>query len=65
MAKISLRAARISAGYSAEKAAKQVGVSRFTLLKYEKGDTVPRWDVFETLCKLYGVSVTDIFLPKE
>ena len=65
MAKISLRAARISAGYSAEEAAKKVGVSRYTLLKYETGVTSPKWNVFEFLCRLYGVSVADVFLPKE
>lgn len=39
--RISLKAARVNAGLSQQKAAQLLGISRATLQNYETGDTVP------------------------
>lgn len=64
MSKIGLRAARVNAGYTLSEVSEAVGISKYTLAQYEKGFTVPRWDVFQKLCELYKFSVNDIVLPE-
>lgn len=39
--RISLKAARVNAGLSQQKASELLGISRATLQNYETGDTVP------------------------
>lgn len=39
--RISLKAARVNAGFSQQKAAKMLGISKATLQNYEAGNTVP------------------------
>lgn len=63
MSRISLKAARINAGLTQAEVGKEIGKSAYTLSKYEKGESIPKWDVFEKLCNLYGFRVDDIFLP--
>lgn len=58
--KITLRTARVSAGYSIEKAAKEMGMSYMTLWKAETGKTKMSVSRFEKFCKLYGVNPKDI-----
>lgn len=62
--KISLKAARINAGFSQKEAANLLKVSNKTLSNWENGDTFPSAKKIECLCKLYGVSYNNIiFLP--
>lgn len=64
MGKISLKAARVNAGFSQKAAAKALGISNQTLCKWEKGKAFPNAKQIAALCKLYGVSYDDInFLP--
>lgn len=65
MGKISLRAARVNAGYTLEEVSKKTGISKYTLGNYEKGTSQPRWDKFLSLCELYEQSVNDVYVPKE
>ena len=65
MSKIGLRAARANAGLTLEEVGKVIGKSAYTIAKYEKGESVPKWDVFNKLCNLYGFNVDDIFLPEQ
>ena len=66
MAKISLRAARVNAGFSQKEAAILLKVSDKTLSNWENGDTFPSAKKIECLCDLYKVSYDDIiFLPKK
>ena len=62
--KISLRAARINAGYSQKEAADKLGVSNKTLGNWENGITFPSADKIQALCELYGLSYDNLnFLP--
>lgn len=64
MAKLSLRAARINAGYTQSDAAELLGVSKTTLVKWEQGKTFPNAAAIEKICSLYRVHYDDIsFLP--
>ena len=62
--KISIAAARVNAGYTQKEAASLANVSKKTLSSYEKGERLPKVDVLNTLCQLYGCTLDDIkFLP--
>lgn len=64
VAKISLKAARVNAGFSQKEAADLLQVSSKTLSNWENGDTFPSAKKIEALCELYKVSYNDIiFLP--
>ena len=45
--------------------ANEIGISKSTLISWEKGRTSP--DVLQTkkLCKIYGMSMDDIFFAKQ
>lgn len=60
MKSISLRAARVNAGYSQKKAAEILGISNKTLCSWENGKTFPDQPMIEKLCSLYGVSYDQI-----
>lgn len=52
--KISLKAARVNANLSQEEAARLIGVCKATLQNYEKGETVPDWDVVDAIARVYN-----------
>lgn len=63
--KVSLKAARVNAGFSQKDAADALKISNKTLANWEKGDTFPSAEKIESLCSLYKISYDDIiFLPK-
>ena len=61
---ISLAAARVNAEMTQEEVAKALGVSKQTVVNWEKGRIKPGIPVVWTLAKLYGISTDHIFLPK-
>ena len=63
MRQITLKAARVNAGLTLEEVSEALNLSTYTIIKYERGESVPRLDVFSKLCSLYGVGITDIFMP--
>jgi transcriptional regulator with XRE-family HTH domain len=64
--KISIRAARVNAGYSQKEAADRLGVSNKTLGNWENGITFPPADKIPLICALYGVSYDNLnFLPSD
>lgn len=66
LVKISIRAARINAGYLQKEAAERLGVSNKTLGNWEKGITFPPADKIPAICELYGVSYDNLnFLPSD
>ena len=66
MVKISLRAARVNAGFSQKEVAISLGISNKTLSSWENGDTFPSVEKIERLCELYNLSYDEInFLPKK
>ena len=64
MLKITLRAARVNAGYSQKEVAVLLKVSNKTICSWEKGETFPNAEQIDALCKLYSISYDNIiFLP--
>ncbi len=61
----SIKAARVNAGYTQKQAAQALGVSETTVINWEKGTTVPLADKFVEMCRLYKVSMDDVFLPEK
>lgn len=63
--KITLQAARVNAGYTQDTAAKLLGISKKTLVSWEKGRTFPSAQKIERICEVYGVHYDQLkFLPK-
>lgn len=61
---ITLKAARVNAGFTQKEAAKQLGISKTTLQNYEMYRTVPGIDMAQKIADLYGLPVDGIiFLP--
>lgn len=60
MIKITLASARLNAGFTQAKAAKEIGVSISTLRKWEKGETFPTQPDIEKICALYGIPYDNI-----
>lgn len=64
--KIKLRTARVDAELTLEEAAKKLGITKNTLISYEKYRTIPDMRVGKAMASLYGKSVDDlIFLPED
>lgn len=64
MGKITLKAARVNAGYLQKEAAKKLDVSNKTLSSWENGITMPKANMIDKICNLYGVCYDNlIFLP--
>ncbi len=59
--RISLKAARVNAGYTQRESAKKLGVCLDTLKNYESGRTVPQYDTVERMSALYGISADFLF----
>ncbi len=57
---ISLKAARVNAGYTQDSAAKKLGISVSTLANYEKGKTEPGYSTIRKMVEVYKVSMDDL-----
>ena len=63
---IKLRTARVDMGLTLEEAAKKLGITKNTLISYEKYRTIPDIRLGRAIAELYGKSVNDlIFLPED
>lgn len=62
---ITMKAARLNAGYTQAQAAKKMGVSVATFSNWECGKTSPSIVQWLTLCNLYGMAIGDILIPTE
>ena len=60
MAKITLKAARVNAGYNLVEAASLLDISKTTLVKWEQYKTFPNAAAIEKICHVYGVHYDDI-----
>lgn len=65
MLQISLKAARVNAGYLQREVAHEIGVSIETIKNWENNKTSPTADRLQDLCDLYGVRMDDIFFNKK
>lgn len=64
--KFKLKTARVDAELSLEEAAKELGITKNTLISYEKYRTIPDIRMGRKMAALYGKSVDDlIFLPED
>nr|DAQ68503.1 MAG TPA: Helix-turn-helix XRE-family like protein [Caudoviricetes sp.] len=58
--KLSLKAARINAGFEAREVAEKIGVAKLTVYHWENGTAMPSLKVAQKLCDLYGLGLGDI-----
>lgn len=61
--RMSLEALRVNNGMTQQDVADRLGVSRFTVMKWENGKVEPKELVIYALAKLYGVDLDDIKIP--
>ncbi len=61
--KISLAAARVNAGLTQVQVAEMMGVSKQTIINWEKGKIVPKIPEMCLLSKIYNMPEKYIFLP--
>lgn len=61
--KITLEAARVNAGFTQEQVAEKMGLNRSTIISWEKGRKVLKIWELDALCRIYGLTRDDIFLP--
>lgn len=63
--KISLAAARVNAKMTQEFVAKSLGISKSTVVSWEKGKTSPKASDLKKMCELYCITMDYIFLPDD
>ena len=63
--KVTMRAMRVNRGYTQEQLAKKLGVTKATVMNWEKGNCVMDAPTLLTLCSIYECSVDDIILPEK
>lgn len=61
---ISLAAARVNAKMTQVEAAKELNVTKQTIVNWEKGKIIPGAMQLDCLSRLYKIPVNNIFLPK-
>ena len=65
MPQMTLKAARVNAGFGQKEAADRLDIACKTLSKWENGRSFPTVDMVQKICDLYRVNYDDIiFLPK-
>ena len=62
--RISLKAARVNAGYTQTEASQALQVTKQTIINWEKGRTAIKAVYLDAMCRMYGVSREDVFLPE-
>lgn len=60
---ISLAAARVNAGMTQDEVAKEMHVSKTTIVNWEKGKIIPGIPEMEMLSRIYKIPQNNIFLP--
>lgn len=62
---ISLAAARVNAGYTQDDVARELHVSKTTVINWEKGKVIPAFIVLNALSGLYKIPIDNISLPEK
>lgn len=62
---ISIKAARVNAGYTQQEAAKALGKSKNTIISYEAYTTSPDVQTAQAMAKLYNMPVEEINWTQE
>ena len=58
--KLTLRALRVNAGFTIEKASKELGISTVTLRSYETNKTIPTVKMMNKMLNLYNTKFSNI-----
>lgn len=58
--KLTLKALRVNAGFTIEKASKELGISTVTLRSYETNKTIPTVKMMNKILKLYNAKFSNI-----
>lgn len=62
---ITAKAARVNRGYTQQYCADELGISRYTYIKYENGETPPSVNTARKIAEFLDVNLNDlVFLPK-
>lgn len=61
MKKISLAAARVNANLTQKQVAIKMNIDKTTLSNWERGKTAPKATQLIKLCKIYDISIDDVF----
>ena len=62
--KISMAAARVNANLTQADVAREMKVSKQTIVNWEKGKVSPPFAQFKLFCEIVGISEDNIFLPE-
>jgi DNA-binding XRE family transcriptional regulator len=65
MLQISMSAARVNANMTQDDIAREMHISKQTVINWEKGRITPNIAQFEMYCRLCGISKDNIFLPEK
>lgn len=65
LAALHLKAARVNAGLTQKQVAEMLGISKNTIINYEKYRTTPDVETSKTLAAIYGLTVDDIIFFAE
>lgn len=60
MVRLTLKAARVNAGFTQLQAATLLGISNKTLCNWERGGAFPTPKHIDKICRLYGVGYDDL-----
>lgn len=60
MLKITLKAARVNAGFNQKEAAKLLNVTNQTLVNWENGKSQPTAGKIDELCRLYDIAYDNL-----
>jgi transcriptional regulator with XRE-family HTH domain len=60
-----IKALRKKATFTQESLAKELGVDRSTIAKWETGTSFPRAEMLPKLAKLFDCSIDDLFEPEQ
>ena len=65
MKKITLKAARVNAGFTQKQAANKLKVNQRTVLNWENGTSSPTSKMIDRICELYGFDYNEISFYNE
>ena len=58
--KISLKAARVNANLTQQEVADKIGVSKHTIINWERGRTKPKKHILIALSSIYGIDIDNL-----
>lgn len=62
---ISIKAARVNAGFTQEQVAKALNKNKNTIISYEAYTTYPDINVAQAMAKMFGMSLNDIIWTRD